>query len=264
MNARRISLITGMAALAVGAAASASGASTPAGATVRTRPRETAAALTPKRYRLTAVLKASGASGRLSGTLTRNGSAGTITWKLALEPAKPATRAVVRSTVSSRSRLLITLCHPCRVGAHGTRRIAGAALATTAAGRAGVIVQVGKRTLRGTLAAAAAGGSTGPPSAALVAKGKALVKHFGCAGCHTITGAKSTGPTWKGLYGSKVHETDGKTVIADESYLIGVITDPSTLKVAGYDSGIMAEVIPPGDVSTVQAEAIAAYIETLK
>ena len=99
---------------------------------------------------------------------------------------------------------------------------------------------------------------------ALVAKGKAIVKAKGCGGCHTITGAKSTGPTWKGLAGSKVHLTSGKTIVATDSYLIGVITDPTTLQVQGYDASIMTEMIPPGSVSKAQAEAIVAYIETLK
>lgn len=99
---------------------------------------------------------------------------------------------------------------------------------------------------------------------ALVAKGKAIVKAKGCGGCHTITGAKSTGPTWKGLAGSKVHLTTGKTIVATDAYLIGVITDPTTLQVEGYDASIMTEMIPPGSVSTAQAKEIVAYIKTLK
>jgi len=36
------------------------------------------------------------------------------------------------------------------------------------------------------------------------------------------------------------------------------------LKVQGYDSGVMSEVIPPGTVSNAQARAIVAYIKSLK
>ena len=65
----------------------------------------------------------------------------------------------------------------------------------------------------------------------------------------TIDGTSSTGPTWKGLAGSKVKLTGGGTLIATDSYLVGVITDPSTLKVAGYDAGLMAEVIRRGTLA---------------
>lgn len=102
------------------------------------------------------------------------------------------------------------------------------------------------------------------PTPALVAKGKALAAAHGCQGCHTITGAKLTGPTWKGLAGSKVHLTSGKTVVATDSYLIGVITDPTTLMVEGYDATVMSEMISPGSISTAEAKALVAYIKTLK
>ena len=45
---------------------------------------------------------------------------------------------------------------------------------------------------------------------ALVAQGKTLSNKFGCEGCHTLTGEKSTGPTWKGLAGRNVRLTTGK------------------------------------------------------
>ena len=54
------------------------------------------------------------------------------------------------------------------------------------------------------------------------------------------------------------------TVIATDAYLIRVITDPSTLKVKGYDSGVMSEVIAPGTVSDAEARDIVAYIKSLK
>jgi cytochrome c1 len=77
-------------------------------------------------------------------------------------------------------------------------------------------------------------GGTVAVTPAAVAAGKALSAHFGCQGCHTIDGTTSTGPTWKGLAGSTVVQTDGTTVITTDAYLIRVITDPSTLKVKGY------------------------------
>ncbi len=110
----------------------------------------------------------------------------------------------------------------------------------------------------------AGGGVVVPVTPALVAAGKKASESFSCEGCHTTNGTKSTGPTWKGLAGSKQKLMDGSTAIATDSYLIGIITDPSTAKVAGYDSGVMAEAIAPGQVSDAQARAIVAYIKTLK
>ena len=86
----------------------------------------------------------------------------------------------------------------------------------------------------------------------------------GCTGCHTLDGTKSTGPTWKGLAGSKVHQTDGTTITATDSYLVNVIEDPTILKVVGYDPSLMASYVPPGSISHSQAIALAAYIKTIK
>ena len=44
----------------------------------------------------------------------------------------------------------------------------------------------------------------------------------------------STGPTWRGLFGSEVRLVDGRTVTADEEYLERSIVDPSAEVVDGY------------------------------
>jgi cytochrome c oxidase subunit 2 len=99
-------------------------------------------------------------------------------------------------------------------------------------------------------------------TAALVAQGKALSDKFGCEACHTLTGAKSTGPTWKGLAGRKVHLTDGQVVTATDGYLINAIEQPDAEIVQGYSSGIMTTAI--GNIPLAQAKAIVAYIKSLK
>jgi cytochrome c oxidase subunit 2 len=135
-----------------------------------------------------------------------------------------------------------------------------------------------------TLLAACGGGrnsvgtsTTSPPStatntnrgtnttsgAALVAKGKTLVEQGGCGSCHSIDGSSGVGPTWKGLYGSQVELTTGKTVMADERYLITSITRPDAQIVSGYQPGVMAAAVPAGAISEADAAAIAAYIESL-
>jgi len=99
---------------------------------------------------------------------------------------------------------------------------------------------------------------------AAVAHGKAVARRYSCTGCHSVDGSSSTGPTWKALAGSTVHLISGGRTKATDSYLVGVITDPGTLRVAGYDPGVMQEAIPAGEVTTSEARAIVAYIKSLK
>jgi mono/diheme cytochrome c family protein len=94
--------------------------------------------------------------------------------------------------------------------------------------------------------------------------GKALYTSLGCAGCHSIDGSKGTGPTFKGLYGSTVELEHGQKVTADDAYLLESILDPDKVIVDGYTAGIMSAVIKPGSVSQADAQALVAYIKTLK
>ena len=103
-----------------------------------------------------------------------------------------------------------------------------------------------------------------PVTAAAIARGKTFARRYSCTGCHTVDGTASTGPTWKGLAGSKVRLIGGGTTRATDSYLVDVITDPGALQVAGYDPGVMQEAIPAGEVSDAQARAIVAFIKSLK
>jgi cytochrome c2 len=217
-----------------------------------------------KTYRVSATLKGASASGLFTGSLSASGSKGTLVWKLTLKPSTTASSAQIRAG-SGTGALLAGLCAPCTASAHGTKIISGTALATVVAGRAGVMVRTSAHgTLSGKAKVTSSGGLTITPTPALVAKGKTLVAGHSCGGCHTIDGQKSSGPTWKGLAGSTVHLIGGKTTIATDSYLVGVITDPSTLKVAGFDPALMQSMVPPGSISEAQAEAIVAYIKTLK
>lgn len=104
-------------------------------------------------------------------------------------------------------------------------------------------------------AAAAALQAKGGPEA-----GKALVAQNGCTSCHSINGGKLIGPTWQGLFGSKVKLSDGTTVTADEAYLIKSIEDPSAQVVQGYPDGLM----PSFGLTNDQVKNIVSYIETLK
>jgi cytochrome c2 len=219
--------------------------------------------------KLTAALKGAGATGTLTASVTASATTGTLTWKLTLKPAAAAKLAAVRAGTTAAGKQLVKLCGPCAAGAHGTAKVSGATLTSIVGGHTGVAVTTTKGTLRGALKKQA---TTPPPTGtlnvvvtpALVAKGKAAAETYSCTGCHTIDGTKSTGPTWKGLAGSNQHLTNGKTIVATDSYLLSVIEDPSTLMVQGYDSGIMAEAIPAGSVPNSEAIAIIAYIKSVK
>ena len=107
--------------------------------------------------------------------------------------------------------------------------------------------------------------TTGPtPAGGDAAEGKSLFASLGCASCHSIDGSSGVGPTLKGLFGSNVQLTDGKTVTADEAYLIEAIEDPDAEIVQGYQPGIMSGVIKPNQIAEADARDLVAYIKTLK
>jgi cytochrome c2 len=107
--------------------------------------------------------------------------------------------------------------------------------------------------------------TTGPtPSGGDAAKGKSLFASLGCASCHSIDGSSGVGPTLKGVFGSQVQLTNGKTVKADDSYLLESIEDPDAEIVKGFQPGIMSGVIKPHEVAESDAQDLIAYIKTLK
>ena len=129
--------------------------------------------------------------------------------------------------------------------------------ATTTAATTTTATTTAATTTAGTTTQAGGGGAS-------AAQGKALFTSLGCAGCHTIDGAKGTGPTLKGVYDSMVKLTDGTTVKADDAFLLESIFDPDKTIVAGYTPGLMSAVIKPGSISQPDAKALVAYIKTLK
>ena len=92
-------------------------------------------------------------------------------------------------------------------------------------------------------------------------RGELLVKNSGCFSCHTIDGSKLIGPTWLGLFGSKVKLSDGSVVTADEIYIKNSILDPSSQIVAGFEN---AAHMPQFPFTDQQIADIIAYLQTLK
>ncbi len=95
-------------------------------------------------------------------------------------------------------------------------------------------------------------------------KGRRFYATLGCVSCHWTAGPPPLGPTLDGVAGSTVELANGKTVTANDDYLLSSILDPDKDVVKGYPSGFMSSRIQPGQVSVDQANAIIAYIKTLK
>ena len=109
----------------------------------------------------------------------------------------------------------------------------------------------------------------------LAARGWQLYTQLRCAGCHSTNGnapqpdspiglAAAVGPSFKGLYGSRVKLTSGQTVTADDGYLFASIAAPDAQIVGGFGPGVMTEIIPAGAFTPAQIHALIAYIKTLK
>ena len=112
----------------------------------------------------------------------------------------------------------------------------------------------------GSTGCASTGG--GLPGAAGV--GEHLYATLGCTSCHWTHGGNPQGPPLSGLYGSRVELADGKTVVADTTYVIDSILLPDSQIVKGYPSGYMSARIGPEHITERQAEALLAFIKTQK
>jgi len=113
-------------------------------------------------------------------------------------------------------------------------------------------------------AATAAGAATAKGSP--VARGRDLYAADGCAGCHSLDGTRLVGPTWKGLAGSRVRLSDGRTVAADNAYLARHIVEPNAFTVQGYPGEVMAESIQSLDLKHKPADvaALVAFIDAAR
>ena len=92
--------------------------------------------------------------------------------------------------------------------------------------------------------------------------GQKLLEDKGCLGCHTTDGMKKVGPTFKGLYGSRVTVlTNGaeRVITADEGYLRKSILEPGADIVKGYPN-----IMPTMPMTPSELDAIVEYLRILK
>ena len=101
-------------------------------------------------------------------------------------------------------------------------------------------------------------GSTGGGD--MASSGQKLFEQLGCQSCHQAeTGAR--GPSLAGLFNKQVELADGRTVVADDSYLRESILNPQASVVAGYQP-----IMPTfkGQVSEEGLLQLMTYIKTLQ
>jgi mono/diheme cytochrome c family protein len=91
-----------------------------------------------------------------------------------------------------------------------------------------------------------------------------LYASLGCQGCHSLDGSPSSGPTFKGLFGSDRKLADGTTVKADDQYLLDAILDPDRQIVDGFQPGVMSAVIGKGQVKEADAKLLVDFIKKEK
>ncbi len=126
------------------------------------------------------------------------------------------------------------------------------------------------------LLAGGCGGTSHPATAAapgtsaggsyLVVRGKELYVADGCSGCHSLDGTRMTGPSWRGLAGSRVTLSDGRTLTADDAYLRRHIIEPNALTVRGYPADVMAEATESLNLprKPFDVRALVAFIDSVR
>ncbi len=97
-----------------------------------------------------------------------------------------------------------------------------------------------------------------PQLGAAAERGRQLSRDNGCSGCHSASGAESTGPTWKGLWGTTVELEDGRSVTVDRDYVARSVREPSADVVAGY-----SDLMPTFDLDDDEVDDLVAYLEAL-
>jgi cytochrome c oxidase subunit 2 len=99
--------------------------------------------------------------------------------------------------------------------------------------------------------------SGGAGEMSLAARGQRTFQDLACHTCH-IGDASGRGPSLERLFGSQVKLADGRTVVADESYLRESILTPQAKLVAGYQP------LMPTFQGLVNEEALLGLIEYIK
>lgn len=99
---------------------------------------------------------------------------------------------------------------------------------------------------------------SGGTGGSLAQQGEKLFTQYGCITCHSgESGAR--GPNLAGVYGSTVHLSDGRSVVADDNYVRESILSPQAKIVAGY-----GPIMPTfaGQISEDSLISLIAYVKS--
>jgi cytochrome c oxidase subunit 2 len=102
--------------------------------------------------------------------------------------------------------------------------------------------------------------SGGGAEGSMASQGEKMFQQLGCSTCHLLD-QQGRCPIMRGVYGSKVLLDNGKTVIADESYIRESILNPNAKIVAGFHADVMPTF--QGQVSEETVLQLIAYIKSL-
>ncbi len=93
----------------------------------------------------------------------------------------------------------------------------------------------------------------------LASTGEKYFQHYGCANCHR-TDMAGRGPNLVGVFGKPQLLEDGRTVIADETYIRESILNPGAKVVSGFKN-----IMPPfeGQIDEDGLVALVAYVKAL-
>src|SRR6266481_9652212 len=100
------------------------------------------------------------------------------------------------------------------------------------------------------------GGSQG----SMVQQGEKLFTQLGCSTCHLLD-EQGRCPILRGVYGSQVLLSDGRTVTADDAYIRESILNPNAKIVAGFKPDVMPTF--QGQISEEGLLQLIVYIKSL-
>ncbi len=95
----------------------------------------------------------------------------------------------------------------------------------------------------------------------LAKRGHEVAAAKGCLSCHSTDGTPHLGPTWAGLYGSRVPLEGGGTAVVDEAYITESMMDPLVKVHLGY-TRIMPTFL--GRITPAETAAIIEYLRALR
>ncbi len=98
------------------------------------------------------------------------------------------------------------------------------------------------------------------PQESMVVRGEELFTQYGCVTCH-VTDQQGRAPLLTNVFGHPVQLADGRTVVADETFLRAAILNPGDNAVKGYQPNIMP--VYQGQINEEDLTQLIVYIKSL-